>query len=155
MSVGPHSNAQALVESFKAFYRDVANLRLDDLPALYHSAVVFKDPVHEIRGINALHAYMSDVCSNVSRGRFEYLDQLIDEHRAYIKWNMHFCHKSLGNKAVVVRGISQIEFNDKIFYHEDVYDMGELLYEHLPVLGSATQWLKRRMSAGVKYRDSQ
>lgn len=146
MSVNPNT---PIVEIFKQFYQDLGHLRLDALPNVYDTQVVFKDPVHEVRGINALHAYMSDICKNVSAGRFEYLDQVIGENRAYIKWNMYFKHKALGNKQIVVRGVSQIEFGEKIYYHEDVYDMGQLLYEQVPVLGSITRFLKGRLTKAV------
>jgi len=150
MSNVPSNRSLTLIESFKAFYRDIGLIRLDDMERLYDTDVVFKDPVHEIRGINTLHAYMSDVCSNVNAGRFEYLDQLIGDNRAYIKWNMYFSHRRLGPKTIVVRGMSQMDFTDKIHYHEDVYDMGELLYEHLPLVGGATRWLKHRLSCATR-----
>ncbi len=145
MSVNNGSES-ALIESFKAFYRDIGKLNVDDMGSIYHSDVVFKDPVHELRGINDLHSYMRKVCSNVVRGRFEYLDQLIAPGRAYIKWNMNFEHRKLGRKVIVVRGVSHVEFAEKIHFHEDLYDMGELLYEHLPILGPATRWLKTRIA---------
>ncbi|WP_018014243.1 nuclear transport factor 2 family protein [Teredinibacter turnerae] len=138
-----------IVETFKEFYRDLNGTRLDSLPNVYDSKILFKDPVHEVRGINALHSYMSDMYKNVTRCRFEYLDQVVSDNRAYIKWNMYFSHKSLGGKQISVRGISQIEFGDRIYYHEDVYDMGELLYEHLPIMGQVTRWLKNRMAKAV------
>ncbi|SMF47016.1 SnoaL-like domain-containing protein [Alteromonadaceae bacterium Bs31] len=136
----------ALIESFKAYYRDIAKLNVDDMASLYHSEIVFKDPVHDLRGINELHSYMQNVSANVKRGRFEYLDQLVVPGKAYIKWNMYFEHSKLGSKVIVVRGMSHVEFSEKIHFHEDVYDMGALLYEHLPLLGGATRWLKARLS---------
>ncbi len=145
--MSPNTDTTApLIESFKAFYRDLGAMNVDDMASLYDSEVVFRDPVHELRGINELHAYMRDMCASISRGRFEYLDQLIAPGRAYIKWNMYFEHHKLGNRLICVRGISHIEFAEKIHFHEDVYDMGEMLYENLPVLGSATRWLKSRLS---------
>ena len=62
---------------------------------------------------------------------------------------MVFAHPKLGSKPVFVRGISHIEFSDRIDFHEDSYDLGEMLYDHVPVLGSGTRWLKRRLAQGA------
>ena len=139
------SNA-ALIERFKAFYQDVKHPQLDKIGDVYADDVLFKDPVHELRGVEPLHAYLSEMCVNVQSGRFEYHDQLIGQNTAYIKWNMHFKHPKLGQKTITVRGVSQIQFNERIYFHEDVYDMGELIYEHVPLLGTVVKGLKKRLS---------
>ncbi|MCZ2721304.1 nuclear transport factor 2 family protein [Marinomonas sp. 15G1-11] len=135
-----------LIERFKHFYKDVKNPPLNEIGKVYSDNVHFKDPVHEVRGMDALYAYMEDVCHSVESGRFEYLDELIGDNRAYIKWNMYFKHPKLGNEIIVVRGMSQIQFNERIYYHEDIYDLGEMLYEHVPLVGFLVKKLKHRLS---------
>jgi esterase/lipase superfamily enzyme len=135
-----------LIERFKAFYLDVKHPKLDKIDDVYTEDVLFKDPVHELRGAENLHAYLSEMCVNVHSGRFEYLDQIVSENTAYIKWNMHFKHPKLGNKTITVRGISQVQFNERIYFHEDVYDLGQLIYEHVPLLGSVVKGLKKRLA---------
>lgn len=149
MSNSPVNHKQQLVERFKAFYRDLAHLKLDDIGTVYDSDIIFRDPVHEIRGVNNLHAYLCAMYANTRHCRFVYLDQLVGEDSAYIKWDMTFVHPKLGSKSITVRGVSQIQFGDKIVFHEDIYDMGELLYEHLPLIGLATRWIKKRLAAGA------
>lgn len=138
---------EQLVDRFKAFYQNLANIPLDDIESVYHPEVVFKDPVHEVRGISHLHHYMQSICSGLSSGRFQYLDQMVSDHTAYIKWNMYFIHHKLGEKEIVVRGVTQIQFGEQIYYHEDIYDMGEMLYENVPVFGAGIGWLKKRLAA--------
>ncbi|GAA0239973.1 nuclear transport factor 2 family protein [Marinomonas primoryensis] len=135
-----------LIERFKAFYQDVKHPQLDKIDDVYTEDVWFKDPVHELRGADKLHAYLSAMCVNVHSGRFEYLDQVVSDNTAYIKWNMHFKHPKLGNKTITVRGVSQVQFNERIYYHEDVYDLGELIYEHVPLLGAVVKGLKKRLA---------
>ena len=137
-----------LIERFKAFYLDVKHPQLDKIDEIYTEDVLFKDPVHELRGTETLHAYLSEMCANVHSGRFEYLDQIVSENTAYIKWNMHFKHPKLGNKTITVRGISQVQFNERIYFHEDVYDLGQLIYEHVPLLlGAVVKGLKKRLAS--------
>ncbi|MGR0280201.1 nuclear transport factor 2 family protein [Marinomonas dokdonensis] len=135
-----------LIEAFKAFYQDVKSPPLHRINEIYAENALFKDPVHEIRGTDKLHAYLSDMCVNVESGRFEFLDQLVSEDSAYIKWNMHFTHPKLGPKPISVRGMTQVQFHERIYFHEDVYDLGQMLYEHVPFLGHMTKMLKKRMA---------
>jgi hypothetical protein len=46
-----------------------------------------------------------------------------------------------------VRGVTLIRFTDRIYYHEDFFDLGAMLYQHVPVLGSVIRYLNNRMSA--------
>ncbi|SBS29887.1 SnoaL-like domain protein [Marinomonas aquimarina] len=136
----------ALIERFKAFYKDVKHPRLDAIGEVYSSQVKFRDPIHQVQGLDKLHAYLYDMCESVGSGRFEFLDQLVGTDTAYIKWNMYFQHPKLGSETIIVRGMSQIQFDDRIYYHEDVYDMGQMVYEHVPVVGWAVKRLRKRLT---------
>ena len=135
-----------LLERFKAQYADLKTMELSSFKELYSPEIIFKDPVHELRGLVAVEDYMDSLCSNLSEGQFEYLDQVVSEHTAYIKWDMHFRHPKISQQLITVRGISQLQFDSHIYYHEDCYDMGALLYDHLPLLGHTTRWLKKRLA---------
>ena len=125
-----------VIERFKASYRDMASMDLATLDELYADNILFKDPVHELKGIAAVRNYFADMMADVQECRFEFLDQQLAENTAYIKWNMHFRHPRLAaGQLLSVRGVSQLHFNERIHYHEDVYDMGAMLYEHIPLFG--------------------
>ena len=138
---------EPIISLFKDSYRDMLAMDLSRLDELYAEDIVFKDPVHELRGLVALQDYMAGMMINITNCQFEYLDQQVSADTAYIKWDMHFSHPKLNaNKLITVRGVSQIQFNDRIYYHEDIYDVGAMVYEHVPVFGSITRWLKSRLS---------
>ncbi|NHO64498.1 nuclear transport factor 2 family protein [Aestuariicella hydrocarbonica] len=136
-----------VIVQFKELYRNLSHLPVDRFALVYADNIIFRDPVHELRGAADVLGYLETLCERVEFCQFEYLDELIGDDKAYIKWNMNFRHPSLGKEVHSVRGMSHIEFTDRIHYHEDVYDLGEMLYEHIPVLGSATRFLKRRLAA--------
>ncbi|MBC6428243.1 MAG: nuclear transport factor 2 family protein [Cellvibrionales bacterium] len=136
----------ALLGQLKAFYRDLLHMPLDDIEQLYSQDIVFRDPLHQLRGTAELHAYLHRLCSGLRSGRFECLDQTSSAGNAFIKWNMHFCHPRLGSKTISVRGISHLHFAERIHYHEDIYDLGAMLYEQIPLLRAPTRWLKRRLT---------
>ena len=136
-----------LIERFKTYFQVLHESDLSQLRHLYSEQVLFKDPVHEIRGLVELEDYFTAMCGDLTDCRFEYLDELVTDEAAYVKWVMHFKHPRLGNRLISVRGVSHLKISDKIDYHEDFYDMGALLYEQLPLLGSVTRWLRLRLAS--------
>lgn len=47
--------------------------------------------------------------------------------------------------APKTRRITQIRFSDRIFYHEDFYDVGAMIYQHVPVLGRIIRFINQRI----------
>jgi len=137
-----------IFERFKNCFKTLHDTDLDQLQTIYADNVVFKDPVHEIRGLVGLEDYYLSLCAELTDCRFEYLDELKNESSGYIKWLMHFKHPKLGNRLTSVRGVSHLKIGEKIEYHEDFYDMGAMLYEQLPVLGNITRRLRLRLASG-------
>jgi hypothetical protein len=136
-----------LIERFKAYFKLLHESDLSQLRDLYSEQILFKDPVHEIRGLVELEDYFTSLCADLSDCRFEYLDEMITDQAAYVKWMMHFKHPKLGNRLISVRGVSHLKISDKIDYHEDFYDMGAMLYEQLPLIGNVTRWLRLRLAS--------
>jgi hypothetical protein len=137
---------QLLLNNFKAFYQNSAELHLEQIDALYTQDIEFRDPLHTILGILALKSYMKNLYATSRDIRFEYTDELYGENWATISWLMHFRHPSLaGGKLISVRGITQIRFTDRIFYHEDFYDLGAMIYQHVPILGRIIRFINQRI----------
>jgi hypothetical protein len=136
-----------LIERFKSCIQVLPEADLSLLREMYTDDVVFKDPVHEIRGLVGLEDYFATLISEMTDCRFEYLDEIVGDRSAYVKWMMHYRHPRLGNRLVSVRGVSHLRFGDKIEFHEDVYDMGAMLYEQVPLLGNVTRWLRLRLAS--------
>ena len=136
-----------LIERFKAYFKILHESDLSQLRDLYSEQILFKDPVHEIRGLVELEDYFTSLYADLSDCRFEYLDEMITDQAAYVKWMMHFKHPRLGNRLISLRGVSHLKISDKIDYHEDFYDMGAMLYEQLPLVGNVTRWLRLRLAS--------
>lgn len=145
-----HDKADAtlsLVRGFKLFYQNLAQLPFDDIGQLYANDIRFVDPVHEVLGVDSLRAYTESMCKNITSGRFQFVDELIGADSAYVKWNLYFTHSRLGKQVISLRGMSHIMFKDKIYYHEDCYDLGEMLYTQIPLLGMINTRIKNRLKA--------
>ena len=137
------------VELLKRFYENKDYTDLSLLDEIYCNDIIFQDPLHKIAGLTNLRDYMADMYENVEECRFEYLDQVTSGSKAYIKWNMHFRHPKFSNKLISVRGVSQLHFDEKVTFHEDIYDLGEMIYENLPLFGSVIRLVKRTVAGKV------
>lgn len=135
-------------EQFRFLYQQQGSLNAAQLASIYSTDVVFKDPVHTINGLAALTGYFSKMAQNMNTCRFEFVDEIVTVDQAHITWNMRYSHKKIaGGKEQMLRGMTLVKFNhDKIVYHEDCYDIGAMVYEHLPLLGKATLLIKKRIA---------
>lgn len=134
---------QQFAERFAAL--DSSNLeRLDEL---YSDDVLFRDPLHEVHGLPELRRYFTELYANVGELRFDFrgFDE-VREGEGYLRWHMHYRHPRLASGGLItVEGCSHLLWDDKVRQHRDYFDAGALLYEHLPLMGSAIAWLKRRL----------
>ncbi len=134
-------------ELFRFLYQQQGSMSAAQLASIYADDIVFKDPIHTLDGLQAVTAYFSRMGQNMNTCRFEFIDEIVTADQAHITWNMRYSHKKIaGGKEQLLRGMSLIKFNhEKIVYHEDCYDVGAMVYEHLPLLGKATLLIKKRI----------
>jgi hypothetical protein len=141
-----------VINDFKAYYGDFSNQDMNTLSTLYDDALVFTDPVHRIDKLDNVKNYFVSMCGNLTECRFEFLGETIDGDSAWFKWVMHYRHPRLKNNTLLsLTGATYIKFADtslgyRITSHEDFYDMGSMLYENTPVLGSCIRWLKQQLA---------
>ena len=125
---------------------DASNL--DRLGELYSDDILFRDPLHEVRGLPAVRGYFGELYANISELRFDFygFDQSA-EGEGYLRWTMSYRHPRLRGGALIrVEGCSHLRWRDKVYQHRDYFDAGALLYEHLPILGRVIAWLKGRLA---------
>ena len=132
------------------FCREYQSLSGDNLAALreiYAPNIHFQDPGHQLNGIAELVSYFENLFSNVKSCRFEIEQVMEQEGEAFVRWQMRFAHPKLnGGQTICVPGVSQLRFSEQIDFHRDYFDLGVMLYEHIPVMGTLVKTLKRRLS---------
>ncbi|MFT7222785.1 MAG: hypothetical protein ACI82Z_000313 [Cellvibrionaceae bacterium] len=136
--------------AFKLFYESFDRESLNNLQNIYSDEILFIDPIHEIRGIERLERYFENMCGDLTYCRFKFVDEMIQPGRACFKWEMYYRHPKIKKNAPLhLSGTSFIKYSQKIDTHEDFYDMGAMLYEHIPVLGGAIRLLKSKITNGI------
>ncbi|EKE86901.1 nuclear transport factor 2 family protein [Idiomarina xiamenensis] len=138
---------QALIDEFKDFYDELESDKLDELANLYHEDVTFSDPIHQIVGRDQLHDYFKNLMENVEYCHFAFDDELVTDEKAFFAWQMRYSHPKLASGAeIVLPGVTYLTFADgKIRTHQDFYDVGAMLYEHVPLVGYVIDKIKQRL----------
>ncbi len=137
---------QEIESLFNNFNKDTLHLADD----FYDPDVVFRDPIVALQGRDALKAYYADMYEDVTSVRFDFTGGIQKGDEAVVFWTMEFRTKGLkGGDPVLLDGSSHIRFGGeagKAVYHRDYFDMGALVYENVPVLGSLVRYVKNRLS---------
>lgn len=138
-----------LIEQFERFYTDLTHASLAELDALYAPDIVFVDPVTQHKGLPALRTYFENLLENCSTCTFDIFERISLPEQATITWQLNYQHPKLkGGQRIEVAGISVIKIQgQKISFQQDYYDLGAMLYEHVPVLGGLIRSLRKRLAA--------
>ena len=135
------------IHSVGNVYEKLNKSNLYTLEELYHPNVTFEDAAHRLEGWNALKSYFDNLYTNATRCDFE-----IHEHQqmgnvGFLIWTMRLQHPKLKKGATIeVKGVSHLRLQaERVIYHRDYFDLGEMLYENLPLLGSVVKAVKKRL----------
>ena len=136
------------LQDFCQFYGYFDATKIDQLARFYAATAVLKDPIHQVEGLDAIKAYFSRQCQNLHLCQFKFHNHLESGDQAFLHWTMDYVHPRIkGGKRLSVEGASEIRFKgEKVVYHADFYDMGAMLYEHLPVIGSLIGFFRSRLA---------
>ncbi len=131
---------------FCAFYRALGPGRPTGLDEIYSREIEFIDPAHQLTGLNAVEQYFERLLGPLHTCAVEIEQVMEQEQSAYVRWTMHLSHPALARgQPIEVPGVSYLRFAERIDYHRDYFDLGALVYEHLPLVGGAVRAFKARL----------
>lgn len=139
------------IDRLMSSYREFDAESIDRVIEFYTEEVLFIDPIERIEGKQALSDYFQSLAENLIYCKFDFSNWVkgVDadgRNSAVLFWTMSFAHPKLnGGKGATLAGCSHLIYDSRIHYQRDYYDLGEMLYERLPLLGGVIRWLKRRM----------
>jgi limonene-1,2-epoxide hydrolase len=129
---------------FKKLFNHLSAGNIHEIQSVYSDGVTFQDPFSRVEGIDELMEYFTGAYANVISCQFDFGDPVINGRDVCIPWIMRLRHKRIrSGHQVNVDGISQLVIHGgKVTSHRDYFDVGQLLYENLPVLGKAIRWIR-------------
>lgn len=141
------STLPSVISRFVDYYAGLDTQPPSALAEIYRSDATLIDPFGEHSGLFALERYFTHLLANVQQCRFTVDVPLQQGDRFVVTWVMHWSHLRIARGAVLqLPGCSVVDMlDDRIIRQRDYYDAGEMLYEHLPVLGWAVRGVKRRV----------
>lgn len=136
----------SLCNQFVDLYARLNRSNITELGSLYDNDVEFIDPLHHISGLNSLTTYFENLYANVKSIQFEIHHQVELSGEAFLYWTMLLEHPKLNRgEPIEVSGHTHLRFTHKIHYHRDYFDSGQMLYQHLPMLGSAIRYINSKV----------
>ncbi|MFZ4256323.1 nuclear transport factor 2 family protein [Raoultella terrigena] len=141
------STMPSVINRFVEYYAGLDNQPPSALAALYEADATLIDPFGEHRGLYAIQPYFTHLLANVEHCRFSIDPPLCDGHFFVVTWTMHWSHPRIDGGAILtLPGCSVVKIQgEMITSQRDYYDAGEMIYEHLPLLGWAVRSVKRRV----------
>ena len=151
----PQSSPLQILSGFKTLYQTLnrdflAQKRAKEkLSEVYAAHIQFEDSFHRIDGINHLYHYFQSLYENVESISFDFHDDWVSDQGGVVSWTMTFVHPKLNaGQPISVEGMSKLTIEKNlIVHHQDYFDGGALLYEHVPLMGSVVKYLKKRMAS--------
>jgi limonene-1,2-epoxide hydrolase len=144
----PNDKTPEIVGLFIQLYQKLNKDNLQKLTEVYSSDVHFQDPLHQVDGMAALTEYFANLYQNITHIEFDIHQIVLSEcqHQAALYWVMSYSHPKLNKgQTIHVDGSSLLKFNDKIYFHRDYFDAGQMLYQHVPLLGGLINLIKKRI----------
>ena len=148
-----------VIKKFESFYTDLASMKIEELSEIYSNDVVFIDPIAHHSGISAVKNYFSKLLLDAQYCTFtihsidemkvpvKELESASDSSKFIICWKMTFTSPRINKgKPIDVDGITKVKTKDnKIINHRDYYDLGQMVYENVPLLGRIIKSNKRKL----------
>jgi limonene-1,2-epoxide hydrolase len=141
-----------VIDRFCTVYSDLCQATPEDLASIYSNDVVFIDPIKAHRGLADVKSYFANLLDQAQRCHFDITTIIATQPSQstnithVVNWTMYLKVKKHPSE-ITLKGTTQLSvFNDRIAYHRDYYDLGQMVYEHIPILRFFIKKIKARMA---------
>ncbi|MEP4891040.1 MAG: nuclear transport factor 2 family protein [Aliiglaciecola sp.] len=137
----------SLLKEFENFYRNMSVTSIARLGDIYAQNATLIDPLSEHQGLENIQGYFENLLTNTSKCECSIQHITHQSTDIFVTWKMLIVHPKLNSgNEFYIDGISHLKSNDeKIVFHRDYYDLGEMIYEQVPVLKFVIKTLKKRL----------
>lgn len=138
------ATTRAAVDEFKARFVTITPALAENLDRLYTEDVRFRDPISEVTGLVELREYFERFAEVSAGNRFEITDEIVVPGRAAVFWTMVLVDDE-GKEKRRFEGVSHLKVRDRIYEERDYFDLGEAVYDHVPVVSWLTRFVRSRL----------
>ena len=130
---------------FKDWFVNLNESTLDDIVSYYGENVFFKDPFNEFYGIDKLKKLFTHMFFIFKNPHFVFIDTIENSGEIFLTWDFIFSYKE---KLFKIHGSSHLKLNyeKKIVYHRDYWDVGEELLLKIPLIKSLYGFFQNKLS---------
>ena len=141
------NNSKARV--YARFFENInKNTPIKDYEKIFEKDVRFKDPFHDIKGLEKLYKIFEDMYIKLDNPSFKVTEIIEQNNITYLKWDFQFSFKN-DKKVECFEGVSRVEFNkeNKAISHIDYWDSSSNLYEKIPILSFFMRFIKSKINS--------
>lgn len=146
----PGSDAEArAIERFRDFYSELSAERVRELvKSVYAADAYLNDGLKSMRGSDAIGAYLARSAQATLSTTVHFDDLARSGQDYYFRWRMRirFRYLKRGRTCESI-GMTHVRFDPEglVTLHQDYWDAGAGLYEHMPVLGRLIGAIRARL----------
>jgi hypothetical protein len=137
---------QEAVARFKSFYAIFSeDVIREHTRVVYAENAYFRDGYKEVRGADNIEVYFLKSAETVQECTFDIQDVAVHGGNYYFRWIMNLTTKRWKDEPIRAVGMSHVRFDHdgRVIFHQDYWDTS-VIYEKVPVMGSAIRWIKKQ-----------
>lgn len=136
-------------QNYASFFENIdKDTPLEDYKIFFDVNAGFKDPFHEVKGVEKIYEIFQKMYLNLDDPLFKVQEIVQSNNISYIKWQFSFSfkHEKIQNSFT---GVSRVVFNHegKAILHEDYWDAAENIYEKIAFIKHLIKIVKNRIKA--------
>ena len=137
-----------VIQRFEQFYENLSLSSIENIADIYHPEIVFVDPISKHHGLASVKSYFTQLLENTTYCNCKIQVIMGADDQFSVTWKMQYAHAKLNRgREVIVDGITHLkQQDDRIILHRDYFDMGQMVYEQVPILRSVVKSIKKRMN---------
>lgn len=138
-------NTQTAFNGYRIFLESLTADRIAELTHYVSEDVVFRDPLHDVSGSEAMRGIFTNLFKNVTGIDFRVDSHAVRDELVFFQWTLA---GTLSGRPWAVKGATRLVFNSagKVIEQVEYWDVASQLYERFPIIGQLLKWLRVKVA---------
>ena len=127
---------------YKEYLETIESSNLDGLEKFVSSEVIFRDPLHDVIGLDSMANIFQQLFNKVENVDYRIIDYAINDPDVFFNWKLK---GRLFKKPWRVDGVTNLKFDKdfKVSHQIEYWDVASGLYDYIPVFGKLIKFVKK------------